>query len=71
MPASTTSLICATAICGMAAMLTAIARADARVSASATTSLTRPMRSASSAVTWQPVNNMRSAWNLPTARTSR
>ncbi len=38
---------------------------------SAATSLTNPMARASGARTVQPVNSMRSAWNLPTARTRR
>ena len=48
----------------------ASSRARASVDSSATTSLTSPCRRACGA-TRQPVNSMRSAWNLPTARTRR
>ncbi|MNN68872.1 hypothetical protein D3C81_1846130 [compost metagenome] len=71
MPARTTSLICASASGGMPAMPRASSSALGRVWASATTSLTSPIASASSALTMQPVSSMRSAWYLPTARSRR
>src|SRR5260221_596123 len=70
-PASTTSLIDITDKGGSDAIWLAVFNAVGSTSSSGTTSLARPMRSASSALIMAPVMIMRIAWNLPTARVRR
>src|SRR3990167_2786724 len=69
--ALTISLLATAAIGGIAAMVSAVLSASASRSASGTTRVTRPERSASAASIMRPVRHMSIALALPTARVRR